>query len=156
MGQSAAPRTPAATALGGPPMFGAAEHGSGAPVLVAARPPGGPEEREDARADAPGLSGSPSTLRFVKLAPFLFKKRKKKKKEEKQSNKTKQIKNKLCICLKKNVLVVFGTFLDPPGAGNGPKMWPRGSALERRSIVQIRPMAEPCIQTRGPCIQTRG
>ena len=35
----------------------------------------------------------------------------------------------------------FGTFLGPPGAGNGPKMWPRGPAFERRSIVQIRPMA---------------
>ena len=31
--------------------------------------------------------------------------------------------------------------MGPPGAGNGPKMWPRGPAFERRSIVQIRPMA---------------
>ena len=28
-----------------------------------------------------------------------------------------------------------------PGAGTGPKMCPRGPAFERRSIVQIRPMA---------------
>ena len=34
----------------------------------------------------------------------------------------------------------------PPGAGNGPKMWPRGPALERRSIVQIRPMAARLVE----------
>ena len=32
-------------------------------------------------------------------------------------------------------------FLGPPGAGDGPKMRPRGPAFERRSIDQIWPMA---------------
>ena len=36
---------------------------------------------------------------------------------------------------------MFGIFWGPPGAGNGPKMCPRGPALEPRSIVRIRPMA---------------
>ena len=41
----------------------------------------------------------------------------------------------------KKFLGFFGPFLGPPGAGNGPKMWPRGPAFEPQSIVQIRPMA---------------
>ena len=37
------------------------------------------------------------------------------------------------------------TFLGPPGAGDGPKMWPRRPAFERRNIVQL--LLEPAIQT---------
>ena len=41
----------------------------------------------------------------------------------------------------KKFLGFFGPFLGPPGAGNGPKMWPLRPAFEPQSIVQIRPMA---------------
>ena len=38
-------------------------------------------------------------------------------------------------------VLFFRFFSGPLGARSGPKMWPRGPARERRSIVRIRPMA---------------
>ena len=35
----------------------------------------------------------------------------------------------------------FPVFFGPPGARNGPKMWPKRPAFEPQSIVQIRPLA---------------
>ena len=41
----------------------------------------------------------------------------------------------------KTCLDFFSGFFGPPGARNGPKMWPKRPAFEPQSIVQIRPMA---------------